>query len=80
MYYHNPQNEGGQGNLRVLEGAVDAPVAAYESDEQVREVFDAELRKLAEEIVQHHPSLTQLLLSLGGTGDSSVPDPIHGRN
>ncbi len=81
MYYHNPQDEGDQGNLRVLEGAAGAPVDAYESDAEVRAAFDAELRRMAEEIVQHHPSLTQLLLSLGSKqGDKQAVSPIHGRN
>lgn len=81
MYYHNPQDEGDQGNLRVLEGAAEAPVDAYESDAEVRAAFDAELRKMAEEIVKHHPSLTQLLLSLGAqTENSGSANPIHGRN
>ena len=81
MYYHNPDNEGEQGNLRVLTSAVAEPTEAYESDAEVRAAFDAELRKLAEEIVQFHPSLTQLLLSLGGETEADSDDhPIHGRN
>jgi hypothetical protein len=77
MYNHNPGNESDAGNLRVLESVDGSPAAAYESDEAVRAAFDAELRKLAEEIVQFHPSLTQLLLSLG---DQGVANPIHGQN
>ncbi|MCB1078178.1 MAG: hypothetical protein KDM63_07765 [Verrucomicrobiae bacterium] len=61
----------------MLESVDGSPVAAYESDEAVKAAFDAELRKLAEEIVQFHPSLTQLLLSLGSQG---VANPIHGKN
>ena len=81
MYYHNPNSDGDQGNLRVLEEASEAPLDAYESDDQVRAAFDAELRKLAEDIVRHHPSLTQLLLSLGAeeaTGPAA--SPVHGQN
>ncbi|NNE92632.1 MAG: hypothetical protein HKN23_13375 [Verrucomicrobiales bacterium] len=63
-------------NLRVLETATDAPETAYESDDDVRSAFDDELRQLAEEIVQHHPSLTQLLLSLSDADQN----PIQGRN
>lgn len=77
MSYHNPENPSGLGNLRVLESVGASPAAAYESDAEVRAAFDAELRKLAEEIVQFHPSLTQLLLSLGSEG---VSNPIHGQN
>lgn len=80
MYYHNPNSEGDQGNLRVLEDASEAPADAYEADEEVRAAFDAELRKLAEEIVQYHPSLTQLLLSLGAESTEAAPSPLHGRN
>jgi len=77
MYYHNPKSDSDAGNLRVLENAADSPADAYESDAAVRDAFDQELRKLAEEIVQFHPSLTQLLLSLGSQG---VANPIHGQN
>ncbi len=81
MYNHNSDHEGEQGNLRVLAAAADEPIEAYESDAAVRAAFDAELRKLAEEIVQYHPSLTQLLLSLGGdTEMEKAAHPIHGRN
>lgn len=81
MYYHNPNDDGDHGNLRVLAQAVDEPTEAYESDAEVRAAFDAELRKLAEEIVQYHPSLTQLLLSLGPDEKAdAATHPIHGRN
>lgn len=81
MYHHNPDHEGEQGNLRVLSKAAEEPTEAYESDAAVRAAFDAELRKLAEEIVQYHPSLTQLLLSLGGDSEvEKATNPIHGRN
>ncbi len=62
--------------LRVLEDASDAPDLAYQTNPEVREAFDEELRKLAEDIVQFHPSLTQLLLSMG---DPSL-NPVHGKN
>lgn len=80
MYYHNPKSEGDHGNLRVLEEASEAPQDAYESDAEVRAAFDAELRRLAEDIVQHHPSLTQLLLSLGAEAEGPVANPVHGQN
>ncbi len=71
-----PQDSSEKENLRILEGAADAPEAAYANDPDVREAFDAELRQLAEEIVQYHPSLTQLLLAMG---DPSA-NPVHGKN
>jgi hypothetical protein len=81
MYNHNPQSEGDQANLNVLGNAADAPTEAYESDPEVRAAFDEELRKMAEEIVQYHPSLTQLLLSMGPKSeDESDAPPLHGRN
>ncbi|MCP5540215.1 MAG: hypothetical protein H7A53_09695 [Akkermansiaceae bacterium] len=76
-YQNNPNHDEDHGNLRVLAAAAADPEAAYESSGAVREAFDDELRRLAEEIVAHHPSLTQLLLSFGG---SSVQNPVHGRN
>lgn len=77
MHHHQPDASQDQQNLRVLTTATLAPDQAYESNSAVREAFDSELRELAEEIVRCHPSLTQLLLSLG---DANVPNPIHGRN
>lgn len=64
-------------NLGLLESASGDPLAKYEEDDEVQAAFDEELRNLAEEIVQYHPSLTQLLLSLSKTPDDN---PIHGRN
>lgn len=83
MNYHNPERKRNEQNLTVLGDASAAPDRAYTADQEVREAFDAELRQLAEEIVAHHPSLTQLLLSLSGDGKSiGVRDmnPIHGQN
>jgi hypothetical protein len=83
MNYHNPENERNEQNLTVLADAADAPDRAYAADQEVRDAFEAELRQLAEDIVAHHPSLTQLLLSLSGDGTSiGVRDlsPIHGQN
>ena len=80
MYNHNPQSEGDQANLDILEGASSAPAEAYESDAEVRAAFDAELRKMAEEIVQYHPSLTQLLLSMGPKPEGESAPPLNGRN
>lgn len=77
MYYHTPENPADAGNLRVLESIADSPQEAYESDPAVRAAFDAELRRLAEEIVHLHPSLTQLLLALG---DQGITNPVHGQN
>ncbi len=77
MHQYNPDASQDQQNLRVLTTASQAPDQAYESNSAVREAFDTELRELAEEIVRCHPSLTQLLLSLGGT---DVSNPVHGRN
>ena len=83
MNYHNPDNQRNEQNLTVLADASTAPDRAYAADQEVRDAFDAELRQLAEEIVAHHPSLTQLLLSLSADGSSiGVRDlsPIHGQN
>ena len=83
MNYHNPESERNEQNLTVLTDASAAPARAYEADQEVRDAFDAELRQLAEDIVAHHPSLTQLLLSLSGDGSSigvSSLGPIHGQN
>ena len=83
MNYHNPESERNEQNLSVLTDAASAPDRAYAADQEVRDAFDAELRQLAEDIVAHHPSLTQLLLSLSGDGKSiGVRDlsPIHGQN
>lgn len=77
MHQHNSKTSQDQQNLRVLTTATFAPDKAYESNSAVREAFDIELRELAEEIVRCHPSLTQLLLSLG---DADISNPVHGRN
>jgi hypothetical protein len=77
MHQHNSDASQDQQNLRVLATASSAPDQAYEYNSAVREAFDTELRELAEEIVRCHPSLTQLLLSLG---DADVANPVHGRN
>jgi hypothetical protein len=77
MHQYNPDASQDQQNLRVLSTASLAPDQAYESNSAVREAFDIELRELAEEIVRCHPSLTQLLLSLGG---ADISNPVHGRN
>lgn len=77
MHQHSENASQDQQNLRVLTTATLAPVQAYESNTAVREAFDSELRELAEEIVRCHPSLTQLLLSLG---ESNAANPVHGRN
>lgn len=49
------------------------------SDRQLTEPFasEDELRDLAEDIVRHCPSLTQLLLALGS---KKATNPIHGLN
>lgn len=78
MNYPNAENGNEQAKLSLFEVASRAPQEAYENSRAVREAFDNELRVLAEEIVRHHPSLTQLLLSMGSEGE--LPDPIHGRN
>jgi hypothetical protein len=81
MEYHNPETNRNEQNLRVLNAASAAPARAYESNPAVRDAFDRELRQLAEEIIEHHPSLTQLLLSLSGEcGQQTVANPIHGQN
>ena len=83
MNYHNPESERNEQNLTVLTDASAAPHRAYESDQEVRDAFDAELRQLAEDIVAHHPSLTQLLLSMSGDGKSigvRNVGPLHGQN
>ena len=77
MKHNNPNSEEEQGNLRLLESAMAAPGEICEMDREVRDAFNLELRKLAEEIVEFHPSLTQLLLSMG---DSGVSNPVHGQN
>lgn len=63
-------------NLRVLDAGADDAKHAFENDAEFRNAFEEELRTLAEEIVQSHPSLTQLLLSM------SQPEmnPVHGKN
>ncbi|MDC0276154.1 hypothetical protein OAL55_00125 [Verrucomicrobiales bacterium] len=63
-------------NLRVLDAGADDAKYAFENDAEFRNTFEEELRTLAEEIVQSHPSLTQLLLSM------SQPEmnPVHGKN
>ena len=76
MTNDNPEFEDENGNLRLLTAAASAPEEACEENEAVREAFDAELRKLAEEIVEFHPSLTQLLLSMS----EPVTNPVHGQN
>jgi len=83
MNYHNPENQRNEQNFDVLTDAAQAPERAYASDPEVRKIFDRELRQLAEEIVAHHPSLTQLLLSLSGDGRAigvRSLHPIHGQN
>jgi len=81
MDYHNPDTERNEQNLKVLNAASAAPSRAYDSSPAVRDAFEAELRQLAEEIVQNHPSLTQLLLSLSNDGNSiGVASTIHGQN
>jgi hypothetical protein len=83
MNYHSPESERNEQNLSVLTEASSAPDRAYESDQEVRDAFDAELRQLAEEIVANHPSLTQLLLSLSGDGKAIGVrglSPVHGQN
>lgn len=83
MNYNNPESERNEQNLTVLTDASAAPDRAYADDQEVRDAFDAELRQLAEEIVAHHPSLTQLLLSMSGDGSSigvRSLSPIHGQN
>lgn len=77
MQYYNSEEDSGDRNLRVLEGAAFDPEASYSADPAVREAFDAELRELAKQIVTHHPSLTQLLLSFSSPG---AKNPVHGRN
>ncbi|HRX54066.1 MAG: hypothetical protein R3F31_05375 [Verrucomicrobiales bacterium] len=77
MEYYNPKNSSGDDNLRVLEAAACDPEASYANDPAVREAFDSELRELAKQIVTHHPSLTQLLLSLSSPEKAN---PVHGRN
>ena len=76
MTNHNSESDDDQGNLRLLTSAADAPGEVCEENEAVREAFEAELRKLAEEIVEFHPSLTQLLLSMS----EPVTNPVHGQN
>ncbi|MCF6311875.1 MAG: hypothetical protein L3J39_05435 [Verrucomicrobiales bacterium] len=77
MHPYQPDASQDQQNLRVLTTATLAPDQAYQSNSAVREAFDNELRELAEEIVRCHPSLTQLLLSLG---EANAASPVHGRN
>jgi len=77
MQQHNSDASQDQQNLRVLTAATLSPDKAYQSSSAVREAFDSELRELAEEIVRCHPSLTQLLLSMG---EAEVSNPVHGRN
>lgn len=77
MQQHNSDASQDQQNLRVLTAATSSPDQAYQSNSAVREAFDSELRELAEEIVRRHPSLTQLLLSMG---EAEVTNPVHGRN
>jgi len=76
MTDHNSEFEDENGNLRLLTAAASDPGQACEESEAVQEAFDAELRKLAEEIVEFHPSLTQLLLSMS----EPVTNPVHGQN
>ena len=78
MNHPNAENGNEPAKMSLFEVASRAPEEAYENNRAVREAFDDELRVLAEEIVRHHPSLTQLLLSMGG--DSDLGDPVHGRN
>lgn len=81
MEYHNPDTNRNEQNLKVLNDASTAPSRSYDSCPAVRDAFEAELRQLAEEIVQNHPSLTQLLLSLSNNGKSTgVANTIHGQN
>lgn len=47
-------------------------------DRPAQELYsDEELRGLAEDIIRHCPSLTQLLLAMGSSLKSN---PLHGRN
>jgi len=81
MEYHNPDTDRNEQNLKVLNDASASPSRAYDSSAAVRDAFETELRQLAEEIVQNHPSLTQLLLSLSNDGNSiGVANTIHGQN
>ena len=81
MEYNSPETNNHEQNLRVLNAASQSPDREYESNPAVRDAFDRELRQLAEEIVAHHPSLTQLLLSLSGECITArVVNPIHGQN
>ena len=77
MNQNNPKSDDEQGNLRLLAAAADSPGEVCEMDTAVRDAFNTELRKLAEEIVEYHPSLTQLLLSMS---DPGVSNPVHGQN
>jgi len=60
---------GNERNSKVFVDADGVPDRAYDSDLEVRDAFDAELRQLAEDIVTNHPSLTQALLALNGDGN-----------
>jgi hypothetical protein len=83
MNYDNPESQRNEQNLTVLTDASESPDRAYAANQEVRDAFDAELRQLAEEIVAHHPSLTQLLLSMSGDGKAIGVrglSPIHGQN
>ncbi len=77
MHPENPYTTDGQDNLSLYQSASVAPAEAYEADPEFRDAFDAELRQLAEEIVAHHPSLTQLLLSMSANTEEN---PLHMQN
>ena len=62
--------------LELLESATASPAEICENDPEVKAAFDQSLRELAEDIIEHHPSLAHLLI-----GMSDTPCPfVHGQN
>ena len=62
--------------LELLTAAADNPAERCLDDPEVKEAFDQSLRELAEDIIQFHPGLAHLLVSMSGE-----PCPvINGQN
>ena len=55
----------------------DSQASQWVNPDATASITEEELRELAEDIVRYCPSLTQLLLALGGENSSN---PIHGLN
>ncbi len=74
MYLPKPHSDSHA--LELLESAGTSPAEACADDPEVKAAFEQGLRQLAEDIIEHNPSLAHLLL---GMGDDPCPF-VHGQN